>query len=258
MIRRSLLALLPAAIVLLAGGPVWAQDAAEEKKEEEKWDVATSDLGPSRAWTPTFTEGTWMSLDVSPDGTTIVFDLLGDIYSMPIEGGEARTLRSGRPYEIQPRFSPDGEWISFTSDAGGGDNIWVMRADGSEARAVTKEDFRLLNNAVWTPDGRFVVARKHFTSRRSLGAGEMWLYDVVHGGSGVRLTEKPNDQKDVGEPEISPDGRYLYYSIDSTPGSASSTTRIRTPRSTPSGDSTSKRGRRRPSATGRAAASGPW
>lgn len=92
-------------------------------------------------------EGTWMNIDVSPDGEQMVFDLLGDIYIMPIEGGEAEVLRDNHAYEIQPRFSPDGSKISFTSDAGNGDNIWVMNADGSDAKQVTDEDFRLLNNA---------------------------------------------------------------------------------------------------------------
>ncbi len=64
-----------------------------------------------------------MNLDVSPDGKTIAFDMLGDIYTMPISGGTAKAIRTGIPFEIQPRFSPDGTKISFTSDAGGGDNI---------------------------------------------------------------------------------------------------------------------------------------
>src|SRR5690606_38826247 len=116
-------------------------------------------------------EGTWMNLDVSPDGKTLVFDMLWDIYSLPVTGCKAKALRIGIPFEIQPRFSPDGKFISFTSDAGGGDNIWVMDADGKNAGQITKEDFRLLNNAVWMPDGNYLVARKHFTSGRSLGAG---------------------------------------------------------------------------------------
>jgi Tol biopolymer transport system component len=162
-------------------------------------------------------EGTWMNLDVSPDGREIVFDLLGNIYIMPIEGGEARVIRESLAYEIQPRFSPDGSKISFTSDAGGGDNIWVMNRDGSDARQVTDESFRLLNNAFWTPDGNYLVARKHFTSARSLGAGEIWMYHIT-GGSGIQLTERPNDQQDKGQPFVSPDGRYVYYSQDVYPG----------------------------------------
>ena len=106
-----------------------------------------------------------MSVDVSPDGREIVFDLLGDIYVMPITGGEARALTTGNAWDMQPRYSPGGTEIAFTSDRGGGDNIWVMGRDGSAPRAITKESFRLLNQPDWTPDGAFVVARKHSPAR---------------------------------------------------------------------------------------------
>ncbi|HAA11510.1 MAG TPA: amidohydrolase, partial [Cytophagales bacterium] len=183
---------------------------------QDDWDVNVPDF-PSKDVTITVSEGTWMSLDVSPDGQTVVFDLLGDIYTMPIGGGEATLIRGGHPWEVQPRFSPDGSQIAFTSDAGGGDNIWVMDTDGENAKQITKESFRLLNNAVWTPDGQFVIARKHFTSGRSLGAGEIWQYHIT-GGSGIQLTERKNDQQDVNEPAVSPDGRYVYFSEDFYPG----------------------------------------
>jgi imidazolonepropionase-like amidohydrolase/Tol biopolymer transport system component len=186
--------------------------------DKDKWEVNN----PPGDWNwkdVNFTtdEGTWMNVDVSPDGKTIVFDLLGDIYQMPMAGGKATPLRTGLAWEVQPRFSPDGKQLLFTSDAGGGDNIWVMKADASDAHQITKEDFRLLNNAVWTPDGQYIVARKHFTSERSLGAGEMWMYHLT-GGSGIQLTERKNDQQDVNEPCVSPDGRYVYFSEDMYPG----------------------------------------
>lgn len=192
---------------------------AQEKKEkdkEKKWDVSNPD-GPYKEVSFTVNEGTWMNVDISPDGKEIVFDLLGDIYSISSAGGEAKALRAGHAFEVQPRFSPDGKKILFTSDAGGGDNIWVMDRNGSHAKQVTKESFRLLNNAVWTPDGEYIVARKHFTSGRSLGAGEMWMYHAS-GGGGLQLTARKNDQQDVNEPVVSPDGRYVYFSEDMYPG----------------------------------------
>ena len=197
-------------ILLSSSFPSFSQDSPD------KWDVNTP-LEPFVSVDITTEEGTWMNLDVSPDGTTLVFDMLGDIYSLPISGGDARLLRGGHAFEVQPRFSPDGKRISFTSDAGGGDNIWTMNLDGSDAKQITKEDFRLLNNAVWTPDGQYLVARKHFTSERSLGAGEMWMYSIG-GGTGIQLTKRKNDQQDAGEPWVSPDGRYVYYSEDMAPG----------------------------------------
>ncbi len=186
------------------------------RTENKKWDVSAKH-GPARDVEFTTTEGTWMNLDVSPDGREIVFDLLGDIYLMPIAGGQARLLSGGPAFEVQPRFSPDGKRISYTSDRDGGDNIWVMNRDGSEGHAVTKEDFRLLNNACWTPDGAYLIARKHFTSQRSLGAGEMWLYHNS-GGDGLQLTKRRNDQQDAGESCVSPDGRYVYFSEDMSSG----------------------------------------
>jgi len=142
-----------------------------------------------------------------------VFDMLGDIYTMPIQGGNAKAIRTGIAFEVQPRFSPDGRYISFTSDAGGGDNIWIMNTQGKEAKQITKESFRLLNNAVWTPDSKYLIARKHFTSSRSLGAGELWQYHIT-GGSGIQVVKKKNDQQDINEPWVSSDAKHLYYSED--------------------------------------------
>jgi len=182
-------------------------------QEKPKWDVSNPSGGvPYQDVEFTTNEGTWMCLDVSPDGKTIVFDMLGDIYTLPIAGGTATCIRSGLAWEVQPRFSPDGAKISFTSDAGGGDNIWYMNADGSKAKQITKESFQLLNNADWV-DNEYIVARKHFTSTRSLGAGEIWMYHLS-GGSGVQLTKRKNDQQDVNEPSVSLDGRYIYFSED--------------------------------------------
>ncbi|MFN4763843.1 amidohydrolase family protein [Gillisia sp. Q332] len=218
MLHKILMTLL----LVMSSATLLAQEnttQTDSLKKDKKWDVSnpyTDDWKINEVPLNT-DEGTWMNLDVSPDGKTIVFDLLGDIYAMPVSGGKATALRSGMPYEVQPRFSPDGSKISFTSDAGGGDNIWAMNPDGSEAQQITKEDFRLLNNAVWTADGNSIIARKHFTSGRSLGAGELWQYHLA-GSAGIQLTERKNDQQDVNEPSVSPDGKYLYYSEDMYPG----------------------------------------
>ena len=208
----------PAPVATPDAAPVAAPAAApaEASAEAPKWDVQNPP-GPSRDIPIDVTRGTWMSLDVSPDGQTIVFDLLGDIYVMPVAGGEARAIASGVAWDMQPKWSPDGRHIAFTSDRAGGDNIWIMEADGSNPTQVSRESFRLLNQPEWSPDGQFIVARKHFTSSRSLGAGELWMYHRS-GGNGVQMTERRTQQKDTGEPAFSPDGRYVYFSDDATPG----------------------------------------
>ncbi|MCB9645614.1 MAG: PD40 domain-containing protein [Deltaproteobacteria bacterium] len=210
----------PAAPPKVAAGqpaPAAAPASGDEKKKPE-WKVTE----PPGEWgwhdvAIDTAEGSWMSLDVAPDGSAIVFDLLGDLYEVPMTGGDAKALRSGLAWHQQPRYSPDGRKIAFTSDEGAGDNLWVMNRDGSDAAAVSKESFRLVNNPAWEPSGQYLVGKKHFTSKRSLGAGEMWLYHVT-GGEGVQMTARPNEQKDVNDPAFSPDGRYLYFDRDATPG----------------------------------------
>ncbi len=190
--------------------------SAQEKKETLKWDIEKY-KGTTKTFSITTNEGTWMNLDVSPDGKEIVFDMLGDIYVMPITGGTANLLSGGVAFDLQPRFSPDGKYISYTSDKNGGDNIWIMDRKGGNKKQITKESFRLLNNATWMPNSQYLIARKHYTASRSLGAGEMWMYNI-YGGDGVQLTKRKNDQQDAGEPNVSPDGKFLYYSEDVSPG----------------------------------------
>jgi Tol biopolymer transport system component len=209
--------------VVAAATLAFAQEAPQPpaegaKDEKPKWDVAAPPL-PTRTVNINVDEGTWMDVDVSPDGRTIAFDLLGDIYTMPIAGGTATRIAEGLPYEMQPRFSPDGKRIAFTSDRGGGDNIWVMNVDGSDKRQVTKEEFRLLNQPDWSPDGRFIAARKHFTTARSLGTGEIWIYHVG-GGDGYVAVKKASEglQKELGEPVYAPDGKSFYYTRNVSPG----------------------------------------
>ena len=193
--------------------------ATTAPKKDEKWDV-NAPLHTTLRQVPIRTdEGTWMDVDVSPDGRTIAFTLLGDIYTMPIAGGTPRRIAEGLAWEAHPRFSPDGRRIAFTSDRGGGDNIWVMNVDGSDKRQVTKEDFRLLNQASWSPDGEYIVAKKHFTTQRSLGTGEIWIYHVS-GGGGVKLVARSSEelQKELGEPVYAPGGDAVYYTRNTTPG----------------------------------------
>lgn len=208
---------LSAAIAALAlSMPALAQGKPADKTAS--WDVNAPPM-KTRTIPIKVDEGTWMNLDVSPDGSRIVFDLLGDIYTMPMSGGAATRIAEGLAYEQHPRFSPDGNRIAFTSDRGGGDNIWVMNADGSDKRQLTKETFRLLNNPSWSPDGQYIVARKHFTTGRSLGTGELWLYHIS-GGNGVPLVKRPSEvhQKELGEPMFAPDGKGIFYSKDATGG----------------------------------------
>ena len=204
---------------LLTSTAAIAQTPPADPAKPPKWDVNAPPGMTTRQVPINVDEGSWMNIDVSRDGRTIAFDLLGDIYTMPIAGGTPTRIAEGLAYEHQPRFSPDGKRIAFVSDRGGGDNIWVMNVDGSDKRQVSKEDFRLLNQPSWSPDGRFIVAKKHFTTQRSLGTGEVWLYHVS-GGGGVQLVKRASEQlqKELGEPIYAPDGKSIYYTRNVTPG----------------------------------------
>jgi len=162
-------------IALMAQGPA-ATPAA-----------TTLPLKAERTHRFTASEGTWISLDVSPDGQTIVFDLLGDLYTLPITGGKATRLTSGMAYDVQPRFSPDGKRIVFVSDKSGGDNLWILSLDGKDTLQLTKGNTNLYLSPEWTPDGKYVVASR---SGGLGGAAKLWMYHV-EGGSGVALTATP-------------------------------------------------------------------
>ncbi len=216
MIRSSLATL---ALLLATAAHAQAPAAPAAADKTPKWDVNAPPGAVVKQVPLSVDEGSWMDVDVSPDGSRIAFALLGDIYTMPIAGGTPTRIAEGLAWEVQPRFSPDGRRIAFTSDRGGGDNIWIMNADGSGKVQLTKESFRLLNQPSWSPDGRFIVAKKHFTTGRSLGTGEIWLYHVS-GGGGVVLVKRPNEQhqKELGEPVYAPDGKGIYFTRNITPG----------------------------------------
>ena len=160
-------------------------------------------------WVPIdMTEGSWISLDVSPDGETIVFDYLGNLFTIPIGGGAATQLTSGMAFDAQPRFSPDGSRIVYTSDADGGQNIWVRSLDGSEAKQVSKGNANRAESPEWMPDGDYVVAA--MGDFRGRGLPKLKLFHV-DGGSGIQPVSEPDSLKMLG-PAVSPDGRYIWYS----------------------------------------------
>ncbi len=128
-------------------------------------------------------EGSWISLDVSRDGKTIVFDLLGDLYTMPVAGGEATALTSGMMYDAQPRFSPDGKLVVFTSDRDGGDNVWTIDLATKQTRQITRGKNNRYRSPDWTPDGLYIVVSRATTP---IGPSKLWMYHR-DGGGGTQL-----------------------------------------------------------------------
>lgn len=167
-------------------------------------------LTPARWARFTTSQGTWISLDVSPDGRTIAFDLLGDLYTIPITGGHATRLTKGLAYDMQPRFSPDGKTLVYVSDQSGDDNLHLIGADGQGQRQLTFDRGGSYLSPDWTPDGDYIVTSKGAADAWSLFSIEqLWMVNV-HGGIGLPLTDAPGGLRMLGA-SVTPDGRYIWY-----------------------------------------------
>ena len=149
-------------------------------------------------------EGSWISLDVSPDGKTIAFDLLGDLYLLPIAGGKAEQLTEGMAFDSHPKFSPDGKTILFISDRSGGENAWTIDLESKDTKLITKGNNNTYQSAEWAPDGKYIVAAQ---GERNL---KLHIYHI-DGGSGAQLIDKPESLKTI-EPAFGADERYIWYS----------------------------------------------
>ncbi|MEO6444533.1 MAG: amidohydrolase family protein, partial [Gemmatimonadaceae bacterium] len=212
---------------LLCGSGIVAPLAAQTRAENDSAAKAaaknsTLPLIPTRTLEFTTDEGSWMSLDVSPDGKTIVFDLLGDLYTLPLAGGTAQRITSGAGWDQQPRYSPDGSQVVFVTDRSGAKNIWIAQADGSRPRAITKSDRINFSSPIWSSDGRYLIATR---------TGQLWLYHK-DGGSGLQMTgvrtdgassSGPTPPNAAATPSIlgaaaGDDARYLWVNV-STPSS---------------------------------------
>ncbi|HET9994320.1 MAG TPA: amidohydrolase family protein [Candidatus Acidoferrum sp.] len=200
------------------------KDKKEEKKDEKKGDKKEEKKGlPLKAERKiefTTDEGTWLSLDISPDGRTIVFELIGDLYTLPIEGGQAKLISGGMAFDSQPRFSPDGKWIAFVSDREGGENIWIIHPDGTGVKQVSKDPKNEFASPSWAPDGKYIFVSK---APFGIGANEIWMYHM-DGGAGVQITKsKPTpttrrqDRHNAMGVVASVDGKYLYYAVRNGP-----------------------------------------
>jgi Tol biopolymer transport system component len=216
-VRGKLLWLfLPLAFLFV--GPALAQAQRASSATQSPGRSPGLTLQPTRSVQFSTSEATWTSLDVSPDGKTILFDLLGHLYTMPIQGGEAKAITSGLSFERQPRFSHDGKQIVYISDRSGADNLWISNADGSHARLLTADPQTRFTSPIWTADDRYIlVSRKMPYFHDSVY--ELWMYDV-NGGSGIRVTKSkptedspPESWHNALGPAISPGGRYVYYAV---------------------------------------------
>lgn len=200
---------------LICGGVLASatvHSALADDSPRASWDTTLA-RGETRTIDFTTAEGSWMSLDISPDGRSIVFDLLGHIYRIPIDGGQAECLTqdSGIAVNFHPRYSPDGRSIAFISERGGYNNLWIMALDGSPPRLVASEPNVLVSAPLWNRDGRSIVAQRLNTrvAGNYVGASlGLWEYPVT-GGSPRRLTAE--SMLAASFPSLSAAGDSLFF-----------------------------------------------
>lgn len=196
------------------------QTKAKESVESKEWDVLAPPLNLKSINVKSDTT-TWSSLDASPDGKTIYFDALGDLFKVSITGGKAEAITQDLGWNIQPAVSPDGKKLAFISDRGGISNVWTMNIDGTDMKQISDETKNIIHSPKWSPDGQYIVVTKGIMSRRSIPAGEIWMYHHT-GGKGLAIKKRVHgkkDQKNIADPAFSADGKYVYFIQDVSPGS---------------------------------------
>ena len=196
----------PFAVVALCASVILG--AQEDSSPADERDLP---LDPERTFSLDTDEGTWISVDVSPDGDTVVFDLLGDLYTMPLTGGEAVSLTDGMPYDNQPRYSPDGSEIVFVSDRDGSENLWLIDIASKETRQLTNGSTKSYESPEWLPDGNYVVAAtaENMAVRGDARNPKLWMWHV-DGGTGVQIIKEPGSRRITG-PTPTPDGRHIWF-----------------------------------------------
>src|SRR6185437_6579441 len=182
-------------------------------------------LTPATPLKFTTDEGTWLSLDLSPDGRTIVFEMLGDLYTLPISGGKAARITSGQAFDAQPHYSPDGKSIVFVSDRSGSNNLWIANADGTSPHELTRDNNNSnFQSPTYTPDGKYVIASR---------GNDLYMYYAKGGGEPLRITGTDSAAAGRGGagggrggaapnvflgPAVSKDGRYIYTAMRNSTG----------------------------------------
>jgi tricorn protease len=139
---------------------------------------------------------------LSPDGSRICFSYLGDLWTASSDGGSAARLTLHEAYDGYPRWSPDGNWIAFSSNREGNFDVFIVPARGGAARQLT---FHSADDIVcdWSPDGTKVL----FQSARESRYTDLYTISVVDGALRRITRDKTHSRYGV----FSPDGKAIAY-----------------------------------------------
>jgi hypothetical protein len=209
-LRFALRCVRVAAVIVVLPGGLRAQSTSAVALPRDSMQDGLP-LRPTRTLTFTTKTGHWMSSDVSSDGKLVVFDILGDLYTLPITGGKATTLTRGMSFDAQPRFSPDGKRVVFVSDRSGGDNLWTISLDRKDTVQITSGNANVYESPIWTPDGKYIIATR---------GTRLWMFPAG-GGTGTQLIRDstpvpgvirpgPTSVREEG-PSMGKDPRYIWF-----------------------------------------------
>jgi tricorn protease len=96
------------------------------------------------------------NFEIAPDGARALFGARGDVFTVPVKYGNTRNLtNTPGVHERRSKWSPDGKWIAFVSDASGEDELWTMPQDGSApAKRITSGGDTYKYQPLWSPDSK--------------------------------------------------------------------------------------------------------
>ena len=188
------------AIVFMNGGWLYRLDLATEQVEKIP---VTIDAGL------TSTLPRWEDVsdnidvvDVSPGGNRAVFEARGDLFSVPAKNGATRNLTNTQGIrESAPRWSPDGRWIAYYSDATGEMELYVREQDGSgEPRQLTRGGSEWRFPAEWSPDSK----------KLAFGDSDRQLRVLDVAGGALSLADT-DSQGFIDTYRWSPDSKWLVF-----------------------------------------------
>ena len=141
---------------------------------------------------------------LSPKGERALFVARGDVFTVPIEKGNARNLtRSSDAHDKHARWSPDGRTIAFISDRGGEEEVWLVDQDGNSApRQLTDGHAAMLYAPEWSPDG----ARIAFADKE----GQLHVATIADKKERVVADER---QGQIDSWKWSPDGNWIAVTL---------------------------------------------
>jgi len=145
-------------------------------------------------------EGTNMALALTPDGSGLVVDLMGQLWELPVTGGGANSLTPATVVARNPRFSPDGKFIVYQSDSNGQWDLHVLERASGSVRRLTETSHNE-REPDFSADGGSII----FSSDLG-GSYDIWEIDRESG----RLLQLSHDPGQASFPSVSERGEIVY------------------------------------------------